>query len=86
MPQLGAAAMGATARTAMQPPSDPGFAKIADKLDALIERKPESSESAAAVDQSITISGNVYGGDAGLRQLTRELDSARRRDSNRIIR
>lgn len=85
MPQL-AGAMGGAVKSAMQPPSDPGFAKIADKLDAVLAAKPAASTEPSTVDNSIKIEGNVYGGDEGLRQLTRELDSARRRDSNRIIR
>lgn len=37
------------------------------------------------VDQSITIAGNLYGGDAGMRQLAREIERHRRLDLNRRI-
>ena len=65
----------------------PGLAKIADKLDELktVTEASVSSEP-AVVDQSTHVHGNLYGGDAGLRHLNRELTRAGRLDSNRVIR
>jgi hypothetical protein len=84
MPQLGGA-MGGAVKAAMQPASDPGFSKVIDKLDELKPKENASAQS-SEIDQSMHIHGNVYGGDEGMRQLSREVDRARRLDSNRIIR
>jgi hypothetical protein len=57
-----------------------GITKALEPLAASTEsREPKS------VDQSVTINGNLYGGDEGMRQLSRELDRARRLDGNRTI-
>jgi hypothetical protein len=57
-----------------------GITKALEPLAASTEsREPKS------VDQSVTINGNIYGGDEGLRQLSRELTRAKRLDSHRVI-
>jgi hypothetical protein len=82
MPQL-SGAMGVAAKAAMQPQTDPVLREIRDLM-AESTKQPKTSKP-ANVDQSITIAGNVYGGDEGMRHLSRELTRAGRRDSNRII-
>ena len=84
--QLGAAAFGGSAVAGTQPASDPMLGKVVEGLDGVRGAVEAAASAPRTIDNSITIAGNVYGGDAGKRQLARELDEARRRDSNRVIR
>jgi hypothetical protein len=86
MPQL-SGSVGMAAQAAMSPQSDPMLGKVYDKLSAMHEATQESASSTPTnIDNRVVIEGNVYGGDAGARELSRLIDRGRRLDSNRIIR
>jgi len=87
-PRMGAFAMGATAAAAMQPPSsDAKLERVIQQLAAInVATQAAAQVEPASVDNSVTIEGNIYGGDAGMRELSRQLARFRRLDSNRDIR